>query len=90
LVDRWPGIPVPAHNDDAPDGVSLHGVVTPDVWKDRIVRHNVVEGEPGMFPDPIARFMRKVGQLFDRKRKDDAPDAEADDRRSWAPDAEDP
>lgn len=53
------------------------------------MRYNVVEGEPGMFPDPIARFMRKVGQLFDRKRKDNDPDAETDDRPSTAPDAED-
>jgi hypothetical protein len=53
-----------------------------------MVRHNVVEGEPGMFPDPIARFMRKVGQLFDRKRKDDDSGPDTDDSPARPPDAE--
>ncbi|MGH9229544.1 MAG: hypothetical protein ACRD07_12615 [Acidimicrobiales bacterium] len=28
------------------------------------MRCDVVEGEPGIFPEPITRFMRKVGGLF--------------------------
>jgi len=30
----------------------------------------VVEGEPGIFPDPIARILRAVGRIF---RRDPAP-----------------
>ena len=26
--------------------------------------HAVVEGEPGMFPDPVARLLRGIGGLF--------------------------
>jgi hypothetical protein len=33
------------------------------------VPHNIVEGEPGIFPEPITRFMRKIGELFGAKRK---------------------
>jgi hypothetical protein len=28
------------------------------------MRCDVVEGEPGIFPEPIARFMRTIGGLF--------------------------
>lgn len=28
----------------------------------------IVEGEPGIFPNPVAHAMRKIGGLFDRKR----------------------
>jgi hypothetical protein len=28
------------------------------------MRCDVVEGEPGIFPEPITRFMRKIGGLF--------------------------
>ena len=27
----------------------------------------IVEGEPGIFPDPVARIMRGIGGLFRRK-----------------------
>ena len=27
----------------------------------------IVEGEPGMFPEPVARIMRGIGGLFRRK-----------------------
>jgi hypothetical protein len=63
-------------------------VATSHVCQDRSVRHNVVEGEPGMFPDPIARFMRKVGQLFDRKRKDGDSGASTDEHPAPPPDNE--
>jgi hypothetical protein len=33
------------------------------------MRHGIVEGEPGIFPQPIADFMRKIGNFFDRRRK---------------------
>ncbi|MBV8303619.1 MAG: hypothetical protein JOZ04_05380 [Acidimicrobiia bacterium] len=30
------------------------------------MRYNIVEGEPGIFPDPIARFYRWIVGLFGR------------------------
>jgi hypothetical protein len=38
------------------------------------MRCDVVEGEPGIFPEPITRFMRTIGGLFGggrRRRSDD-------------------
>ena len=35
------------------------------------MQHGIVEGEPGIFPDPIARLMRGIGRIFDRGRRDD-------------------
>jgi hypothetical protein len=32
------------------------------------VLHTIVEGEPGIFPDPVARVMRKIGGWFDRRK----------------------
>jgi hypothetical protein len=32
------------------------------------MRHGVVEGEPGIFPAPIAKVMRTIGGLFGRKK----------------------
>jgi hypothetical protein len=38
------------------------------------VHHGIVEGEPGIFPDPVARVMRAVGRLFRRgERRPAAP-----------------
>ncbi|HEY8545099.1 MAG TPA: hypothetical protein VIL36_08625 [Acidimicrobiales bacterium] len=37
------------------------------------MQHGIVEGEPGIFPDPIARLMRGIGRLFDRGRRDGEP-----------------
>jgi hypothetical protein len=44
------------------------------------MRCDVVEGEPGIFPEPITRFMRTIGGLFggSRRRRSD------DDRTSTA------
>lgn len=50
------------------------------------MQHGIVEGEPGIFPDPISRLMRKIGGLFDRKPKPGDP-AAAD--RPSAPTPED-
>jgi len=37
------------------------------------VLRTIVEGEPGIFPDPVARIMRGIGGLFRRTpRADDA------------------
>lgn len=41
------------------------------------MRHGVVEGEPGIFPAPVAKVMRTIGGLFGRKRHD-PPAAPAD------------
>ncbi len=45
---------------------------------DPVIR-TIVEGEPGIFPDPVARIMRGIGGLFGRKARSDpaAPDAAA-------------
>ena len=37
----------------------------------------IVEGEPGIFPDPVARIMRGIGGLFRRKPSSDAAAPEA-------------
>ena len=44
------------------------------------MRCDVVEGEPGIFPEPVARVMRSIGGLFggSRRRRSD------DDRASTA------
>jgi hypothetical protein len=39
------------------------------------MHHGIVEGEPGIFPAPIASFMRKIGSLFDRRRDREAEPA---------------
>jgi hypothetical protein len=33
------------------------------------VRYGIVEGEPGIFPEPVARVLRMIGGLFGGKRK---------------------
>jgi hypothetical protein len=30
----------------------------------------VVEGEPGIFPDPIARFLRAIGRFITPRRRE--------------------
>ena len=37
----------------------------------------IVEGEPGIFPDPVARIMRGIGGLFRRKPSPDVAAPEA-------------
>jgi hypothetical protein len=32
------------------------------------VLRTIVEGEPGIFPDPVARVMRTIGGWFGRRR----------------------
>ena len=44
------------------------------------MRRNIVEGEPGIFPDPIARFLRWIFGPFGRARHKESAEAE-DDRR---------
>jgi hypothetical protein len=41
------------------------------------MRCNVVEGEPGIFPEPIARFMRAIGGVFGAGRRD-RPDEDSE------------
>jgi len=41
------------------------------------VLRTIVEGEPGIFPDPVARVMRTIGGRFDRRK---AGGPAADDR----------
>jgi hypothetical protein len=31
------------------------------------MQHGIVEGEPGIFPAPVAKVMRAIGGLFNRK-----------------------
>ena len=35
--------------------------------------HAIVEGEPGIFPDPIARIMRGIGGLFRKRDEPQSP-----------------
>ncbi|HEY6416138.1 MAG TPA: hypothetical protein VIX41_07875 [Acidimicrobiales bacterium] len=64
--------------------------------------HTIVEGEPGIFPAPVARVMRKIGGWFDRRKPaepadttptpptaDDSPTAPSADDRGRPPDAGD-
>jgi uncharacterized protein len=37
------------------------------------MRHGIVEGEPGIFPQPIADLMRRIGNLFGRRKRPDPP-----------------
>ena len=39
------------------------------------MRHGVVEGEPGVFPAPVAKVMRAIGGLFSRKKHEPTPPA---------------
>lgn len=32
------------------------------------MQHAIVEGEPGIFPDPVARVMRAIGGWFGRRK----------------------
>lgn len=36
------------------------------------MRYAIVEGEPGIFPDPVARLLRRLGRLA-RRRQDAEP-----------------
>jgi hypothetical protein len=56
------------------------------------MRRNIVEGEPGIFPDPIARFMRNVGRWVRRRtgRDNDGPDEQAGPGTGGPPDADPP
>ena len=38
-----------------------------------MVRRNIVEGEPGIFPDPIARLLAAIARLLRRRRGRDEP-----------------
>jgi hypothetical protein len=38
------------------------------------MRSSVVEGEPGIFPDPVARVLRGLGRLFSRHDRSEAAD----------------
>ena len=58
----------------------------------------IVEGEPGAFPEPVARLMRGIGGLFRRKPAGDretdptssAPTASTDDPGTFDPSTLDP
>jgi hypothetical protein len=34
------------------------------------MKSGVVEGEPSIFPDPIARLLRAIGRLIPRRRRE--------------------
>ncbi len=42
----------------------------------RAVRFGIVEGEPGIFPDPIARLLRLLGRPFRHDRRKGVQPAE--------------
>jgi hypothetical protein len=37
------------------------------------MRYGIVEGEPGIFPEPIARLFRAIGRLFGRGHRSHDP-----------------
>jgi hypothetical protein len=47
------------------------------------MRCDVVEGEPGIFPEPVARVMRSIGGLFGASRR-----RRSDDDRASTPEAD--
>lgn len=48
----------------------------------------IVEGEPGIFPEPVARVMRTIGGWFDRRKPAEEPPADGDGHAdAVAPDA---
>ena len=61
-------------------------------WDARRVIRTIVEGEPGIFPEPVARIMRGIGGLFRRKPEAEGAtggatgDAVADPTDAAAPD----
>ena len=44
------------------------------------MRLGIVEGEPGIFPDPIARVLRGLGRLFGGRDPKPARNAESDEQ----------
>jgi hypothetical protein len=55
-----------------------------------LTQHAIVEGEPGIFPAPVASLMRKIGSFFDRKPKSEPapPPSPDDDTSEPAPEGE--
>jgi hypothetical protein len=53
------------------------------------VLRTIVEGEPGIFPEPVARVMRTIGGWFDRRKPAEEPPAADGDGQAdaVAPDA---
>jgi hypothetical protein len=52
------------------------------------VLRTIVEGEPGIFPEPVARVMRTIGGWFDRRKPAEEPPAAGDGHAdAVAPDA---
>jgi hypothetical protein len=58
------------------------------------VLRTIVEGEPGVFPEPVARLMRGIGGLFRRRpaddRRADPPPGPAPDPSGFDPSTLDP
>lgn len=49
------------------------------------MRCDVVEGEPGIFPEPVARIMRSIGGLFGGGRRRRPDEGQAPTREAGAP-----
>jgi hypothetical protein len=51
------------------------------------MRYGVVEGEPGVFPAPVAKVMRAIGGFFGRRKPDaaSAPPPDGSDGSPGAP-----
>jgi hypothetical protein len=54
------------------------------VWDHQGVRHGIVQGEPGIFPEPVTRVLRAVGRLFGR-RDDPGPPPQTPPSRADGP-----
>jgi hypothetical protein len=49
------------------------------------MRYGIVEGEPGIFPDPVARVLRAIGGIFRRGEERDAARQAAADEADGTP-----
>ena len=55
-------------------------------WHDGAMRYGVVEGEPGIFPDPIARCLRAFGRLMRGSDDREQPSGTTNDQPPPPPD----
>ena len=53
------------------------------------VKYGVVEGEPGIFPDPVARLMRAIGGLFSRRERQGQDERPPQDQQQSDPPGDD-
>lgn len=53
------------------------------------MRYAIVEGEPGIFPDPVARLLRRLGRLARRRQDPERPQPRPDGPEAAGPGEDD-